>query len=97
VFANGRIDVRTGAASEPDVTVITDFETAVALHRGETNAQFAIASGGMKVRGAFDVLLRHATALDSLADAFSALRASTTFPTSPTTASPVATPPGTSR
>ena len=91
VFAADQIAVRSGAASSPDVTLVTDFDTAVALHRGQTNAQWAIANGGMKVRGAFDVLLRHAATFSTLSDAFAALRASTSWPTSTTTAPPAST------
>ena len=91
VFAADRIDVRSGNASNPDITLTTSFDTAVALHRGETNAQCAIADGGMRVRGAFDALLRHAATFSTLSDAFAELRASTSWPTLPMTGLPPST------
>jgi hypothetical protein len=97
VFAVDRIDVQNGAAPRPDVTLITDFATAVALHRGEMNAQRSIADGSMKVRGAFDALLRHAETFSTLGDAFGELRASTSWPTSPTAAPSASTGAETSR
>jgi SCP-2 sterol transfer family protein len=80
VFTDGHIDVQAGPSPDPDIRMTTDYETAVAVHRGETNAQHAVAKGKMHVRGAFQVLLRHADALNVLADAFTGLRATTTFP-----------------
>jgi hypothetical protein len=63
-----------GPAPSPDVILVTDYETALALHRGETNAQRAIAAGRMKLRGHVELLLRRADALAALGDVFSATR-----------------------
>lgn len=65
-----------GPAAAPDVTIITDYETARALHAGEQTAQAALAAGRYKVRGRL-VSLR---TLAELEDVFAAVRARTTFP-----------------
>ena len=67
--------VASGAASAPDVTITTDYETARALHEGRTTAQHALVSGRYKVRGRLTAL-RVLTELD---DAFAPVRARTTF------------------
>jgi hypothetical protein len=71
-FAGGR--VTPGRAETPDIILVTDYETALAIHRGETNAQRAIASGRMKLRGHVEVLLRRLDTLTALAEAVRATR-----------------------
>lgn len=69
-----------GPAEHPDLVLVTDEETAFALHRNECNAQAAIASGRLRIRGDLEAFSRHATTIASLADLFSTLRAATTSP-----------------
>jgi hypothetical protein len=73
--------VVSGAANAPDVIVLTDYATGLALHRGETNAQHAFAAGRMKVRGEIGRLLDRADALRALDDVFASVRARTTAST----------------
>jgi hypothetical protein len=70
--------VTMGPADTADVVLLTDYETALAIHRGETNAQRAIARGRVKLRGDIRQLLRRADALKAIDDVFAAVRADTT-------------------
>ena len=61
----------------------TDYATAVALTRGETNAQSALARGALRVGGDVRVLLEHGSAVAAWHDAAAALRARTDFVAAP--------------
>jgi hypothetical protein len=63
-----------------DVRLETEYATAVALARGDTNAQTALADGRLVVSGDVARLASHASAVARLGDLFTAVRASTTFP-----------------
>lgn len=67
-----------GPAAHPDLVLVTDEETAFALHRNDCNAQAAIASGSLRIRGDLEAFSRHASTIASLADLFSMLRTATT-------------------
>jgi putative sterol carrier protein len=69
--------VLVGPARAPTVTVVTDRETATALHHGETNAQRALAAGRLKVHGDLASFGRRSDALSALGDVFSPVRAQT--------------------
>ena len=64
-----------------DVSLETDYPTAVALARGEMNAQSALADGQLRVSGDVAKLAAQASALVRLGDLFAAVRPLTTFPT----------------
>jgi hypothetical protein len=71
----------SAASSRPaDVRIETDYPTAVALARGELNAQVALADGRLTVSGDVARLSVHAGAVARLGDLFAEVRASTTFP-----------------
>jgi putative sterol carrier protein len=72
-------DASVGAPAA-DVCLETDYATAVALARGEMNAQAALAAGRLRVSGDVARLAAHAAALARLGDVFAAVRTSTTFP-----------------
>jgi putative sterol carrier protein len=74
--------VASGPAPAANVVIATDFATAVSLHSGEMNAQRALASGHLKLRGDIDQLVRRAEALKALDDVFASVRAATTVPVS---------------
>ncbi|MGQ0823816.1 MAG: acyl-CoA dehydrogenase family protein [Actinomycetota bacterium] len=63
----------------PDLTLIADYATAVALSRGALNAQHALAQGRLRLRGHVDALVRNADALSRAADSFGSVRAQTTY------------------
>ena len=71
---------RVGAAADAQLRITTDFTTAVALLRGKTNAQHALANDRMRIRGDLDVLARRANELSTVSDLFGAVRATTTVP-----------------
>lgn len=73
----GRL-LRDGTATG-DVTFVCDRATAAALARGELNAQRALTSGRLKLRGDVDRLGSAAGALTALGDVLAELRANTTF------------------
>lgn len=74
-------DMPGGVVPErPDVRLITDFDTAVAIALGRVNAQIALARGRLRLGGDVDALVRRADALTALDDATAALRAATTYP-----------------
>ncbi len=75
--SGGRIDPSVESAA--DVTFVCDEHTAVALARGVLNAQAALASGSLKVRGEVDRLAAASAAVAGLGDVLAALRAETTF------------------
>ena len=78
-FDAGGIALET-ADAPADVTLLTDYETAVALARGTANAQQALAGGRLHVRGDITVLTSNAGALSAWADVFAAVRATTDYP-----------------
>ena len=69
--------VLVGPAPAPTVTIVTDRETAAALHHGETNAQRALATGRLKVHGDLATFGRRSDALSALGDVFGPVRART--------------------
>jgi hypothetical protein len=72
---------RPGADATPaDVRIETDYSTAVALARGEMNAQAALADGRLRVSGDVVRLAAHAPALAKLDDLFATVRSTTTYP-----------------
>lgn len=75
--AGGR--VYAGPATAPDVRLTTDYETAVALARGETNAQESLARGRIRIGGDINALVARGDALSSLADAFAGVREQTEY------------------
>ena len=78
-----RVEVRAGAAPQADLLLTADYATAAALHRGELNAQEAISSGGLVIRGALGRLLAARPVLDRLDDRFAGVRAATTYDHAP--------------
>ena len=79
VVEDGRLSVRPGQAPAPDLTLTQSYELAVALSRGDTNAQQALSTGRLKVSGNVELLVRHARALTSLADVSAQLREATAY------------------
>ncbi|MGH8976315.1 MAG: SCP2 sterol-binding domain-containing protein [Acidimicrobiia bacterium] len=79
VAEDGRLAVRSGEAAEPDLTLTQSYEVAVALSRGDINAQQALSAGRLKVSGNVELLVRHSRALTTLADVYAGLRAVTDY------------------
>ena len=79
-FSADGVRVAPMATTAPDVTFGTDHATAVAISRGETNAQRALAAGRFSVRGNVEALVSRGSALAALDDVFAEVRAGTTYP-----------------
>ncbi|HEY5011422.1 MAG TPA: SCP2 sterol-binding domain-containing protein [Acidimicrobiia bacterium] len=76
--AGGRVE--SGAGAPPaDVTFICDRATAAELARGEVNAQRALTSGRLKLRGEVDRLAAASSALAGLGDLLESLRENTHY------------------
>ena len=78
-IGNGLLDVRSGNAPDPDVTITQDYETAAALHRGDMSARQAFIDGRLKVSGKVALVTQHAETFAMLSNIFAELRAHTTF------------------
>lgn len=76
--AGGRVESGTGAPPA-DVTFVCDRATAAGLARGDVNAQRALTSGRLKVRGEVDRLAAASSALAGLGDLLASLRQNTDF------------------
>jgi hypothetical protein len=80
VDADGARVIAGEPAERADVRLTTDYGTAVAIARGEENAQIALAHGRLRFGGNIDTLVRSADALGALDDATADLRDNTTYP-----------------
>ncbi len=79
VFGGGSVRVHPGRAEAASVAVQQSYETAVALARGELNAQQAMARGELRVSGDVALLSRQGRSLGRLPDLFADLRERTQF------------------
>ncbi|MGH9002489.1 MAG: SCP2 sterol-binding domain-containing protein [Acidimicrobiia bacterium] len=79
VAEGGSVSVRPGQAPAPDLTLTQPYELAVALSRGDTNAQQALSAGWLRVSGNVELLARHARALIGLTDISDQLRRLTAY------------------
>ncbi len=76
---DGCMSFRTGRCEQADVTFTLDWDTAVAMARGDLGGQEAFTAGRLRLRGNVGLLLRHGPALAGLATVFAQLRDGTTF------------------
>jgi len=65
-FAGGSVTGAIGEASDADVTITSDYETAVAMNKGELNAQAAFMQGKLKVTGNMGKLLQNQAAMTAV-------------------------------
>lgn len=63
--ADGAAAVNLGPAAEPDVTITSGHDTALALQRGELNPQAAFMTGKIKVAGNLAMLMMHQAVLSA--------------------------------
>ncbi len=73
------VHVVPGSTDDADLTLFVDGATARALHTGELNAQRALASGHLRVRGDLNRMLGSGDVLAVLGDLFAGVRAETTY------------------
>jgi putative sterol carrier protein len=74
-FDDGSVSGSVGDASDADVTITQEYETAVAMAKGELNAQAAFMQGKLKVTGNMGKLLQHQGAMQSLGPVLSSVSA----------------------
>ena len=69
VIKEGVLDAGPGPADEPDATISNDYETAVALSKGELNTQMAFMTGKMKVSGNMAKIMMNQAVFTKFAEA----------------------------
>ena len=73
------VSVVTTTEHAPDLTFVCDYATAAALARGETNAQDALMSGRLRLRGDIERFSSARDALVAVGDVFGRVRGGTEF------------------
>ena len=71
--AGGSVTCGAGDADAPDVTISNNYETAVAVSKGELNTQMAFMTGKLKVDGNMAKLMMNQAMLTKFAEAASGL------------------------
>ena len=69
----GTAEAGAGDAEAPDVTITNNYETAVAVSKGELNTQMAFMTGKLKVSGNMAKLMMNQAMLTKFAEAASGL------------------------
>jgi len=72
-IADGTAELSLGELDSPDLQVTNDYETAVAISRGEVNTQMAFMSGKLKVTGDMAKLMLNQNVINAFAPALSAI------------------------
>lgn len=67
-------EVCAGGDETPHLVLVMDYETALAIYRGEGNAQQALTAGRLQVHGHLPSVLLRAGALNALGDVFASMR-----------------------
>ena len=78
-FDHGTVALQPGPHPDAPVSFSLDYDTAVAIARGDLSAQAAFMQGRLKLGGDVTVLIRDGGALDGVHDALGPLRADTEF------------------
>jgi len=78
-IAGGTVEVVPGSPPDPDATFRQDWETAVAVHRGELSAQDAFMTGRLELTGDVRALIRTQDAVAALEETFAELRERTEY------------------
>lgn len=66
-IADSKALMAPGDAMEPDATITNNYETAIALSKGETNTQMAFMTGKIKVSGNMAKLMMNQAMLNQFA------------------------------
>jgi putative sterol carrier protein len=72
-IADGKLAASEGAGDDPDATITNDYETAVAISKGELNTQMAFMTGKMKVSGNMAKIMMNQAVFTKFAEAASDL------------------------
>lgn len=76
---SGKIAIDTDSDVVADVTFTQDYETAVALHKGDVTTQEVFFAGKIRVAGHLNALLDNADLLQGVAPIFAGVRTQTTY------------------
>ncbi len=74
-ISDGTFDGGRGENPDAEVTIVQEYESAVAMNRGELNAQAAFMQGKLKVQGNMGKLLQHQGTLQALSAAVASVPA----------------------
>lgn len=72
-IGGGTAEVTPGPAASPDATISNDYETAIAMSKGDLNTQMAFMTGKLKVSGNMAKLMMSQAMLGQFADAASGM------------------------
>ncbi|MBT8213169.1 MAG: SCP2 sterol-binding domain-containing protein [Acidimicrobiia bacterium] len=72
-IGGGAAEMAPGELDGADVTVTNDYETAVAVSKGDLNTQMAFMQGKLKVSGNMAKLMMHQAVINEFASAVSAM------------------------
>lgn len=70
---DGALQAGPGEADDPDATITNDYETAVAISKGDLNTQMAFMTGKLKVTGNMAKLMMNQSMLGKFAEATSGM------------------------
>jgi putative sterol carrier protein len=70
-IADGALTAGPGPADDPDATITNDYETAMAISKGELNVQMAFMTGKMKVSGNMAKIMMNQAVFTKFAEAAS--------------------------
>lgn len=73
-ISDGKLVAGPGDATGPDATITNNYETAVALSKGELNTQMAFMTGKLKVAGNMAKIMMNQPLFNSFADAASGVQ-----------------------
>ena len=72
-IGGGTAEMAPGELDGADVTVANDYETAVAVSKGELNTQMAFMQGKLKVSGNMAKLMMHQAVINEFASALASM------------------------
>jgi len=72
-IGGGSAEIAPGASASPDATISNDYETAVAMSKGDLNTQMAFMTGKLKVTGNMAKLMMSQAMLGQFAEAASGM------------------------
>ena len=71
VIKDGSLTAGPGPTDDPDATIANDYETAMAISKGELNTQMAFMTGKMKVSGNMAKIMMNQAVFTKFAEATS--------------------------
>ena len=78
-LAGGKFGIHPGEAGPVDVEIVSSYEVAAAIHRGELSPAVAFGVGRLKLGGRIGLLVEHREDFARFAGVLDGLRATTTY------------------